>query len=138
LRGACDDLIAPRSFGPLHDAARGTTGPLAAAVAAGADRDAVFDAVFAELDASGGPVVLVVEDLHWADDATLDWLRYLARRIARRRALIIASYRDDELAADGSARSDRAARNAHGRPAHVRAAAVAGGGAAARRGLRRQ
>jgi hypothetical protein len=38
LRGACDDLIAPRSFGPLQDAARGTSGPLAAAVAAGADR----------------------------------------------------------------------------------------------------
>src|SRR6478609_10360844 len=82
LRGACDDLIAPRSFGPLHDAARGTTGPLAAAVAAGADRDAVFDAVFAELGASGGPVVLVVEDLHWADDATLDLVRLLGRRAA--------------------------------------------------------
>src|SRR4051812_43983500 len=35
LRGACDDLIAPRSFGPLRDAVRGVPGPLAAAVAAG-------------------------------------------------------------------------------------------------------
>ena len=57
LRGACDDLIAPRSFGPLRDAARGTAGPLAAAVAAGADRDAVFEAVFAELGGSGAAVL---------------------------------------------------------------------------------
>ena len=49
LRGACDDLIAPRTFGPLHDAARGAPWPLASAVTGGADRDAVFDAVFTGL-----------------------------------------------------------------------------------------
>ena len=100
LRGACDDLIAPRSFGPLQDAARGTSGPLAAAVAAGADRDAVFEAVFAELSGSGGPAVLVVEDVHWADDATLDLVRLLGRRVADLPAVVVLTFRDDEVAGD--------------------------------------
>src|SRR5439155_4500983 len=43
------------------------------------------------------PAVLVLEDVHWADEATLDVLRLLGRRIQGVRALILASYRDDEL-----------------------------------------
>ena len=39
----------------------------------------------------------MIEDLHWADEATLDFLRYLARRIQRTRCLTITTYRDDEL-----------------------------------------
>jgi ATP/maltotriose-dependent transcriptional regulator MalT len=136
--GACDGSFTPRPLGPLYEIALGVGGPLVGLCTNDRDRRELFAAFLDGLDRGKAPTVVVIEDLHWADDATLDWLRYLARRIARRRALIIASYRDDELAADGSARSDRAARNAHGRPAHVRAAAVAGGGAAARRGLRRQ
>ncbi|HET9967079.1 MAG TPA: BTAD domain-containing putative transcriptional regulator, partial [Streptosporangiaceae bacterium] len=42
--------------------------------------------------------VLVVEDIHWADEATLDLLRYLSRRLRGTAALIIATYRDDGLA----------------------------------------
>ena len=97
LRGACDDLIAPRTFGPLHDAARGASGPLASAVTGGADRDAVFDAVFTELDDRSRPAALVVEDVHWADDATLDLLRLLGRRVAELPAVVVLTYRDDEL-----------------------------------------
>lgn len=78
LAGACDDLVTPRTFGPLRDAApRG--GPLAAALA-GADRDAVYDTVLDLLTEPGDPVVLVMEDLHWADEATLDVLRHVGRR----------------------------------------------------------
>ena len=40
---------------------------------------------------------MVVEDLHWADEATLDWLTYLARRVSGRRALVVTSFRDDGL-----------------------------------------
>ena len=43
------------------------------------------------------PTVLVLEDLHWADEATLDVLRLLARRVETVPALVLASYRDDEL-----------------------------------------
>lgn len=43
------------------------------------------------------PVIAVFEDIHWADDATLDLLRYLGRRIVRTSALLVLTYRDDEL-----------------------------------------
>ena len=84
LLSACDDLMAPRTLGPLRDAAAGERGPLAAALADEQPIDAVFGALLEEL-AAEPPTVLVVEDIHWADDATLDVLGYAARRIEQRR-----------------------------------------------------
>jgi hypothetical protein len=55
LRGACDDLIAPRSFGPLQDRVAGHVRAAGGGGRGGADRDAVFEAAFAELSGSGGP-----------------------------------------------------------------------------------
>jgi hypothetical protein len=75
LSGACDDLITPRPLGPLRDAASGAGGPLEAALASGS-LEAVFGAAVVELSGSR-PTVLLVEDVHWADDATLDVLGYL-------------------------------------------------------------
>ena len=46
-------------------------------------------------DRPGSPVVLVLEDLHWADEATLDVFRLLARKIERARTLVVATYRDE-------------------------------------------
>ncbi|HEY2281753.1 MAG TPA: tetratricopeptide repeat protein, partial [Streptosporangiaceae bacterium] len=63
----------------------------------GSDRDRLLAALRAELDWSGHPAVLVIEDVHWADDATLDVLRFLARRVAALPAVLILTYRDDEL-----------------------------------------
>src|SRR6266511_894938 len=77
LMGSCDDLMASRTLGPLHDAAAGTDGPLAAALAGDGPVDGVFAAVLEEL-AEQPPSVLVVEDVHWADDATLDVLGFAA------------------------------------------------------------
>ena len=53
--------------------------------------------VAGRLDWAGHPTVLVVEDVHWADEATLDVLGYLARRIAELPAVLVLTYRDDEL-----------------------------------------
>jgi DNA-binding CsgD family transcriptional regulator len=96
LAGACDDLLTPRVLGPLRDAARTAGGPLAAAVAGG-DRDAVLSAVLDALSAPGKPTVLVIEDAHWADEATLDVLRHVGRRVADLRAVVVVTYRDDEV-----------------------------------------
>lgn len=93
--GACDDLLAPPALGPLRDAFRGSAGPVERALATG-DTDAVFDAVTTELNADR-PTVVVVEDLHWADDATLDLLRYTTRRLDRLRTVVVLTFRDDAV-----------------------------------------
>jgi DNA-binding CsgD family transcriptional regulator/tetratricopeptide (TPR) repeat protein len=91
LVAACDDLVTPRTLGPLRDAA-GPAGPLAEALAG--EVDGVFGALLDELAASP-PTVLVVEDIHWADDATLDVLGYAARRIDGAGALVVLTCRDE-------------------------------------------
>ena len=47
--------------------------------------------------ATGPPALVVLEDLHWADEATLDVVRLVGRRIATVRALVVVTYREDEL-----------------------------------------
>jgi hypothetical protein len=95
LVGTCDDLVTPRTLGPFRDMAHDTGGPLAEAVDRVAGRDAVFGAVHQKL--AGRPTVMIVEDVHWADDATLDVLRYLAWRIPSLPGVLVLTYRDDEL-----------------------------------------
>ena len=95
LWGACDPLFAPRPLGPLVAVAQAVGGELEVVVESGAPYD-VAAALARELSARA-PTVFVLEDLHWADEATLDVLRLLARRVETVPALVIASYRDDEL-----------------------------------------
>jgi DNA-binding CsgD family transcriptional regulator/tetratricopeptide (TPR) repeat protein len=92
LVGACDDLSTPRPLGPVHDIARGCRPALAEALARG-DVPAVYTALLDELI---GPTVVVVEDIHWADEATLDALTFLARRVDRLPVLLVLTYRQDE------------------------------------------
>jgi DNA-binding CsgD family transcriptional regulator len=96
LVGWCDDFLTRRTLGPLHDVARSVGGPLAEAIAS-SDTGAVFDALLDHLDNPLRPTALVLEDVHWADEATLDVVRYVGRRIERRPALLVLSYRDDDL-----------------------------------------
>jgi DNA-binding CsgD family transcriptional regulator/tetratricopeptide (TPR) repeat protein len=97
LIGYCDDLATPRTLGPFRDLVGSVGTELSQAVSDGSDRDRLLAALRAELDWAGHPTVLVIEDVHWADDATLDALRYLARRMASLPAVLILTYRDDEL-----------------------------------------
>jgi DNA-binding CsgD family transcriptional regulator/tetratricopeptide (TPR) repeat protein len=95
LWGGCDALFAPRPLGPLYDIARQTRGELWAAINSGANREVIFAAALNELERT--QTLIVFEDMHWADEATLDLLKYLGRRIQRARAMLIVSYRDDEV-----------------------------------------
>jgi ATP/maltotriose-dependent transcriptional regulator MalT len=95
LWGGCDPLFTPRPLAPLHDIARQTQGPLLAAVRSGANPGSIFTAALEELERAHALVVF--EDLHWADEATLDLLSYLGRRIHRTHVMLAATYRDDEL-----------------------------------------
>ena len=97
LVGHCDDLGTPRTLGPFRDLVGQVGAELTRALAEGGERDAMPAALPAELDWAGHPTILVVEDVHWADEATLDVLGYLARRIAELPAVLVLTYRDDEL-----------------------------------------
>jgi DNA-binding CsgD family transcriptional regulator/tetratricopeptide (TPR) repeat protein len=96
LWGACDPLFTPSPLGPLLEVAEASGGELKAVVERGAMPHAVVAALAHELSARA-PTVFVLEDVHWADEATLDVLRLLARRVETVPALVVASYRDDEL-----------------------------------------
>ena len=96
--GACDALQTPHPLAPLHDIARDSRPAWRSLLADGAARAALFEAVLEDLRRASLPTLLVLEDLHWADDATLDLLLFLGRRIGPARCLILGSFRDDELA----------------------------------------
>ncbi len=96
LWGACDSLFTPRPLGPFLDVAETTDGELEELAQSGALPHEVAAALTRELG-HGASTILVLEDLHWADEATLDVLRLIARRIETVGALVLASYRDDEL-----------------------------------------
>jgi DNA-binding CsgD family transcriptional regulator/tetratricopeptide (TPR) repeat protein len=96
LWGACEGLLTPGPLGPLFDVAEATRGELEELVSREARPHEVAAALVREL-AGRRPTVLVIEDLHWADEATLDLLRLLARKVEAVPALVLASYRDDEL-----------------------------------------
>jgi DNA-binding CsgD family transcriptional regulator/tetratricopeptide (TPR) repeat protein len=97
LWGACEALFTPHPLGPLHDIARQSGGRLKTMLGDGTDRAALFTAVLDELMSAPAPALLILEDIHWADAATLDLIKFLGRRIHRAPALMILSYRDDEL-----------------------------------------
>ena len=84
LRGSCDNLTTPTPFGPFLDVGIPTEG----------EPRHVAAALLRELERTR---LLVLEDVHWADEATLDVLRVLGRRIDSTDALIVATYRDDEI-----------------------------------------
>ena len=99
LRGWCDPLAAPRPLGPLIDSLAGlddaAADGLGAAVNAG-DTAGLYQRLLAVLG-DGGRWVWVIEDAHWADSATLDLVRFVARRVDSLPLLLVVSYRDDEL-----------------------------------------
>jgi len=98
LVGSCDPLSTPRTLGPFRDLTDAVGPRLAQALQSG-ERDQVMDALLAELR-QPPPSALVIEDVHWADEATVDTLRFLVRRIAQLPVVLLLTYRDDELSRD--------------------------------------
>lgn len=92
LQGSCENLTAATPLGPFVDIAAQT-----GAAPAETDPRTVALALLARL---ATPTVVVLEDVHWADQATLDALRVLGRRIDATPSLVLATYRDDEIAGD--------------------------------------
>lgn len=103
--GRCDDLIAARPLGAVREAIRSAAGAPTELLLA-LERGSVTDVMVGlqEALASGPAAVFVVDDLHWADDATLDVLGYLVRRAAALPVLFVGSYRSGEVAGNESLR----------------------------------
>ena len=97
LVGTCDDLSIPRPLGPLRDLAGSVSGELEDALTAGAPAHDIQDLLIAELERPPRPTVLVLEDVHWADDATLDSITVLGRRIGSLPALLVMTFRSGEV-----------------------------------------
>jgi predicted ATPase len=96
---ACDGLFTPLPLGPLFDLASQLGGELAALCAADAERHRLFGALLSQVSAPGVPDVVVMEDVHWADEATADLLRFLGQRLAGAPVLLTVTYRDEAVAA---------------------------------------
>jgi DNA-binding CsgD family transcriptional regulator/tetratricopeptide (TPR) repeat protein len=97
--GACDALQTPHPLAPLHDIARANAVRFKPLLAEGTGRAVLFEAVLSELQASSPAILFVVEDAHWADEATLDLLKFLGRRLEQVPCLLLVTYRDDEVTA---------------------------------------
>jgi DNA-binding CsgD family transcriptional regulator/tetratricopeptide (TPR) repeat protein len=97
LWSGCDGLFTPAALGPLLDIATQLDGDLLRLSRAEAKRDQLYAALLRQLSDMQTLAVLVIEDVHWADEATLDLLSYLGRRIQHLPVLLLATYRDDAL-----------------------------------------
>ncbi|MGH8959253.1 MAG: AAA family ATPase, partial [Acidimicrobiia bacterium] len=96
LVGACDPLSTPRPLSPLLDIAVDPDSGLGN-IAEFGEQHEVFAALLGRLRHSVRPVLLVFEDIHWADDATVDMLRFIGRRISESKALVVVTYRQHEV-----------------------------------------
>jgi DNA-binding CsgD family transcriptional regulator len=98
LWGICDPLTTPRPLGPLNDVVDQLPSAVSSAMESAGHGYQVFPEVHRALSESS--YVLVVDDVQWADEASLELLRYLLRRVDRMRSLVIGTYRDDEIDVD--------------------------------------
>ena len=99
LWGTCDDLFTPRPLAPLYDIAGELSTQLLNQLDSGIPRPSIFSSFLKEIQQIQ-PNILVIEDVHWADESTLDLIKFLGRRINKCKTLFIITYRDDEIRSD--------------------------------------
>jgi DNA-binding CsgD family transcriptional regulator len=97
LWGFCDSLFTPRPLGPFHDIARQMGERILWLFDSDGSRHALFPTFLEELGHGISATLVIIEDAHWADEATLDLIKYLGRRIQGTRILLVVTFRDDEI-----------------------------------------
>ena len=97
LQGTCDALFTPRPLAPLYDIALQLQSEILHDKKDITDRAGLFTGFFQELKNGMGTTLIVIEDIQWADEATLDFIKFLVRRISAIRCLVILTYRDNEI-----------------------------------------
>ncbi|MEO6356958.1 MAG: AAA family ATPase [Ferruginibacter sp.] len=96
-QGACDALFTPRPLAPLYDILWQVNKERWPASPSNEERSALFADFFQELSTKKEKLLMVFEDIHWADEGTLDFIKFFARRIYQLPCLFILTYRDDEI-----------------------------------------
>lgn len=96
-QGICDALFTPRPMAPLYDIFIQLGNDLPDNNVDNTNRTDFFTKLFHALTDQKEPCIVVFEDIHWADEATLDFIKFLARRITQLQCLFILTYRDDEI-----------------------------------------
>ena len=97
VRTSCDALATPSPLAPLRDLAPALGIPIEHDVHDSESREQLFRAVLDRLAAGPKPTVIIGEDAHWADGATLEMVRFISRRVEGLRLLCFVTYRDDEI-----------------------------------------
>jgi DNA-binding CsgD family transcriptional regulator/tetratricopeptide (TPR) repeat protein len=97
LRTSCDALSTPGPFGPLLDIGPALGIDTMSLFARNPRRDELFYTVLNALRSQREATVIVGEDAHWSDEASIDLLRFISRRIADLKLLFLVTYRDDEI-----------------------------------------
>jgi len=100
LWSGCDALFTPRPLGPLYDIAYQIKSNLIKMLENEEKRVSIFSEFLNYLVKTSNLKVIVIEDIHWADEATLDLVKFLSRRINRTKSILILSYRDEEIDQD--------------------------------------
>jgi DNA-binding CsgD family transcriptional regulator/AcrR family transcriptional regulator/tetratricopeptide (TPR) repeat protein len=98
--GSCDPLATPRPLGPVLDMAAGLAVVGGAPVGADTSRDVLFERFHAELASRSRTNLVVIEDVHWADDATLDLIRFVGRRLGDVHGVVVLTARSADLPGD--------------------------------------
>lgn len=97
LLGICDDLATPRPLGAFRDLAEVFAGPLAECLRRGRAPEAFPTLLLEELREGPSPTLLIIEDVHWADQATIDALTVVGRRLEALPVLLVLTIRAGEL-----------------------------------------
>ena len=95
LTTACEPIGIPLAFAPLYDLLDGLPDDVRNDLRSGAGRPAV-NAGLLDL-VKNDRIVLVFEDMHWGDEATMGLIRYLGRRINATNSVLIVTYRSEEV-----------------------------------------
>ena len=93
LWSGCDDLITPQPLGPVWDMTFAE--PSLEALLLDNKREIIFHALLELLSRSLRPTVMVIEDVHWADESTIDMIKYIGRRVDQTHGLLVLTLRDE-------------------------------------------
>src|SRR5438045_1252257 len=96
-QGACDASFTPRPLAPLYDIIWQIRKDLWPSSQSIEERSELFLNFFHELRNQKQTILIVFEDIHWADEATLDFIKFFSRRITQLPCLFILTCRDDEI-----------------------------------------